>query len=92
MLRDFRLGPMSGAGTPTNQIPFRVRLVRVKDRSLIFFIMDLRLLLIQVRWGDALTSQDIALASEMSFWEVFKSSYLIAKTARIRTSRSMMRR
>jgi len=52
----------------------------------------LKNLLIRARWGDTLTKQDITLASEMSFFEVFASSYLNPKSARVRTSKTLMRR
>lgn len=52
----------------------------------------LKNLLIHVRWGDTLTEQDIALASEMSFLEIFASSYLNPKTPRVRTSKTLRRR
>lgn len=76
---------------PLNQ-PFRVRLVRVKDRSLIHFIMDLRILLATIRWGNQLTVEDVMLAKSMSLVELIQSSFLNAKTIRVRCNSIIKRR
>lgn len=49
-------------------------------------------LLIVVRWGDQLSDQDIHLANEMTFMEVFRSSYLTPKTVRVAFDRQLKRR
>lgn len=49
-------------------------------------------LLLNVRWGNQLTKEDLALAKEMSFWEVFKSSYLIPKSIMVKYDKKMRRR
>ena len=57
------------------------------------FIMDwLKTQLINLRWGDQLTPQDRFLAKEMTLMEVWQSSYLLPKTARIRCDRRLLRR
>ena len=58
-----------------------------------FLVMDwLKNLLIETRWGNQLTAQDRFLVKEMTFMEVWKSSFLLPKTARIATSRTIRRR
>jgi hypothetical protein len=44
------------------------------------------------RWGDQLTANDFTLANSLSFRQVLKSSYLIAKTSQLQTNRAMNRR
>ena len=81
----------TGEDTLLNQ-PFRVRLVRVKDRSLLHFIMDLRILLATVRWGNQLTADDRMLAKSMTLVELIQSSFLNAKTTRVRCNSVIKRR
>ena len=58
-----------------------------------FIVMDwLKTQLINLRWGDQLTAQDRFLVKEMTFMEVWKSSFLLPKTARVATSRTIRRR
>ena len=58
-----------------------------------FIVMEwLKTLLINTRWGDQVTAQDRFLVKEMTFMEVWKSSFLLPKTARIATSRTIRRR
>ncbi|QIN96825.1 hypothetical protein [Synechococcus phage S-N03] len=80
---------MCGGDTPPNQ-PFRVRLAPVRGYSLFRFAM--KLFLARARWGDELTAKDYALINEMSLLEVFASSYILPKTARVRTSSVLRRR
>ena len=54
--------------------------------------MDLRLCLAETRWGDQLTKQDLEFIKELTFFEVFASSYLLPKTAQLRTTRTLLRR
>ena len=58
-----------------------------------FIVMDwLKTQLINLRWGDQLTAQDRFLVKEMTFMEVWKSSFLLPKTARVASSRTIRRR
>lgn len=58
-----------------------------------FISMDwLKTQLIELRWGDQLTPADRFLANEMTFGEVWRSSFLLPKTARVATSRFLRRR
>ena len=49
-------------------------------------------LLIQTRWGGQLTPEDYFLAADMTFMEIWKSSFLCPKTARVRTAKRLLRR
>lgn len=49
-------------------------------------------LLMKVRWGTELTKEDLDLAKEMSFLEVFKSSYLTPKSIMVKYDKNMKRR
>ena len=52
----------------------------------------LKALLILVRWGNNLTDQDIYLANEMTFMEVFHSSYLTSHTIYTKYNNQIKRR
>jgi len=54
--------------------------------------MDLRLLIAELRWGDTLSKGDREFIKELTLCEVFGSSYLLAKTRRLQTSRTILRR
>ena len=54
--------------------------------------MDLRLLIAELRWGDELTKQDREFIKELTFGQVLFSSYLLPKTARVRTATYLPRR
>jgi len=54
--------------------------------------MDLRLLLAELRWGDTLTKSDREFIKELDLFQVLGSSYLLPKTARVRTSKILARR
>lgn len=54
--------------------------------------MDLRLLLAELRWGDELSKLDREFIKELTFCEVFASSYLLAKTRQLQTTRTILRR
>lgn len=58
-----------------------------------FIVMNwLKNYLIEVRWGNTLTPQDRFLAAEMTFLQLFKSSYLLPKTLRVASSWTLRRR
>ena len=56
-------------------------------------VMDLlKTFLIYTRWGDQVTREDLFLAKDMTFMEVWKSSFLLPKTARVKFDRRLRRR
>lgn len=54
--------------------------------------MDFRTLLAELRWGDALTTEDRMLVRSLTFGQLLRSSYLLPKTPRVRFDRRLRRR
>lgn len=54
--------------------------------------MDFRILLAELRWGDALSKEDRMLARSLTFGQLLRSSYLLPKTARVKFDRILRRR